>query len=147
MRLVLQKVLEASVTVGGDTVGAIGPGYLLLVGIAPEDGDDACDWLAKKVAGLRLFPGEGGKINDRTLLEAGGSALVVSQFTLLGSVEGSNRPDYTGAAPKDAAERLYLRFVERLKGQGIADVQTGRFGASMLVRSANDGPVTLLLQR
>lgn len=147
MRLVLQKVTDAAVTVDGETVGSIGQGYLLLVGVAPEDTDDACAWLAKKVAALRLFPGEGGKINDRTLLDVGGSALVVSQFTLLGSVEGSNRPEYTAAAPKELAERLYLSFVERLKEQGVNNVQTGRFGASMLVRSTNDGPVTLLLNR
>lgn len=147
MRVVLQKVIDASVTVEGETVGSIGMGYLLLVGVAPDDTDDMCAWLAKKVAALRLFPGSDGKINDRTLVEVGGAALVVSQFTLLGSVEGSNRPDYTGAAPRDLAERLYLSFVERLNEQGIGNVQTGRFGASMLVRSTNDGPVTLLIDR
>ena len=147
MKLVLQKVLDASVAVGGETVGSIGHGYLLLAGVAPDDTEDACAWLAKKVAALRLFPGEDGKINDRTLADVGGAALVVSQFTLLGSVEGSNRPDYTGAAPKERAERLYESFVGALRHEGIANVQTGRFGASMLVRSTNDGPVTLLINR
>lgn len=147
MQLVLQKVLSASVDVDGERVASIGPGYLVFVGVAAGDGDDACDWLAKKVAALRLFPGEGGKINDRTVLETGGGVLVVSQFTLLGSVEGSNRPDYTAAGPRDLAERLYRRFADMLRQQGIADVQTGRFGAAMAVTSVNDGPVTLLIRR
>lgn len=147
MQLVLQKVLSASVDVGGERVASIGPGYLVLLGVAAGDGDDACDWLAKKVVSLRLFPGEGGKINDRTVLDVGGAVLVVSQFTLLGSVEGSNRPDYTAAGPRDEAERLYLRFAERVRQEGVTDVQTGRFGASMAVASVNDGPVTLLLRR
>lgn len=154
MQLVLQKVLSASVTVDPSTgsgqipgkIASIGHGFLVLVGIAAGDGDAECDRLAKKVAALRLFPGKDGKINDRTVTQVGGGALVVSQFTLLGSVEGSNRPDYTAAAPKDEALRLYERFVARLRNEGITDVQTGRFGASMAVESVNDGPVTLLLR-
>lgn len=147
MQLVLQKVLSASVDVEGERVASIGPGYLVLLGVAAGDGDDACDWLAKKVAALRLFPGEDGTINDRTVLETGGGVLVVSQFTLLGSVEGGNRPDYTAAGPRDEAERLYVRFAEALRQQGVSDVRTGRFGASMAVASVNDGPVTLLIRR
>lgn len=155
MQLVLQKVTSASVTVdpstasglSRETVASIDGGYLILLGVAPEDTEETCSWLAGKVAALRLFPGDGGKINDRTVTDIGGSTIVVSQFTLLGSVEGSNRPDYTGAAPREQAERLYLLFVERLKEQGIQNVQTGRFGAAMAVDSVNDGPVTLLLRK
>lgn len=155
MQIVLQKVTSASVTVDGARIASIDRGYLILIGIAHGDTDAACAWLAEKVAKLRLFPGDPsagsgparGKINDRTVTDVGGSAIVVSQFTLLGSVEGSNRPDYTAAAPKDEAERLYSLFVERLKQQGIANVQTGRFGAAMAVESVNDGPVTLLIGR
>jgi len=145
MQIVLQKVTRASVSVDGEPIASIDGGYLILLGVAAGDTDDACAWLARKVATLRLFPGEDGKINDRTVTEVGGGAIVVSQFTLLGSVEGSNRPDYTGAAPRDDALRLYEQFVVRLREQGIADVQTGRFGASMAVESVNDGPVTLLI--
>lgn len=147
MKIVLQKVLSASVAVENRPVSSIGHGYLLLTGIAADDTDENVESMAKKIAALRLFPGEDGKINDRTILEVGGSALVVSQFTLFGDVEKSNRPDYTGAGPRDLAERLYLRFADLLKRQGIEDVQTGRFGASMAVQSTNDGPVTLLIGR
>lgn len=155
MQLVIQKVASASVTVdpstasrlSRETVASIDRGYLILLGVAVGDTDDACTWLAKKVASLRLFPGDDGKINDRTVIDIGGSTIVVSQFTLLGSVEGSNRPDYTAAAPREEAERLYELFVLKLREQGIADVQTGRFGAAMAVASVNDGPVTLLIRR
>lgn len=147
MQLVLQKVTEASVAVAGESIASIGPGYLLLVGVAPDDTEESCDALAQKIAALRLFPGVDGKINDRTLTDVGGAALVVSQFTLFGDVEKSNRPDYTAAGPRDLAERLYTRFAGQLREQGIADVQTGRFGASMAVQSINDGPVTLLIGR
>lgn len=154
MQLVLQKVLSASVTVDPsagsgqppERIAAIGSGFLVLVGVAAGDGEAECDRLAKKVASLRLFPGEDGKINDRTVLQAGGAVLVVSQFTLLGSVEGGSRPDYTAAAPKDDALRLYGYFVDKLRENGVADVQTGCFGAHMAVESVNDGPVTLLLR-
>lgn len=147
MQIVLQKVLSAAVTVEEKRIASIGRGYLILLGVAHGDTAEMCDWLAKKVAAVRLFPGEDGKINDKTVKEVGGGILVVSQFTLLGSVEGSNRPDYTAAGPRDLAERLYLRFVERLRAEGVRDVQTGEFGASMAVESVNDGPVTLLLRR
>lgn len=147
MRCVLQKVLRASVTVDGAPVGSIDRGYLLLVGIGAGDTDDAARWLAKKIVSLRLFPGEDGTHNDRTLLEVAGGVLVVSQFTLFGDVEGGNRPDYTAAAPRAEAERLYELFVDALRQEGVLQVATGRFGASMHVESINDGPVTLLLQR
>lgn len=146
MQVVLQKVLSASVAVDGRNVAAIGPGYLVLLGVADGDAEAACDALAAKIAGLRLFPGADGKINDRTVLDVGGSVLVVSQFTLLGSVERGNRPDYTAAAPRDRASALYDRFVAAMRSLGVPDVQTGRFGAHMAVESVNDGPVTLLLR-
>ncbi len=145
MQLVVQKVLSASVTVDGERIASVGPGFLILVGVAAGDTEAECDRLAKKVSSLRLFPGEGGKINDRTVLQVGGAVLAVSQFTLLGSVEGGSRPDYTAAAPREEAERLYGRFVEKLRENGVSDVQTGKFGAHMAVESVNDGPVTLLL--
>lgn len=132
-------------TVNGEKIASIGHGFLVLIGIAAGDTDADCDRFAKKITSLRLFPGEDGKINDRTVLQAGGAALAVSQFTLLGSVERGSRPDYTAAAPKEDALRLYDRFTARLRHEGIVDVQTGRFGAHMAVESMNDGPVTLLL--
>lgn len=147
MKIVLQKVLSASVEVDTIPVSSIGQGYLILLGIGDGDTDETVEWMAKKVAALRLFPGDDGKINDRTLKDVGGAVLAVSQFTLFGDVEHSNRPDYTGAGPRALAERLCERFVRNLREQGIADVQTGRFGASMTVRSTNDGPVTLLIGR
>jgi D-tyrosyl-tRNA(Tyr) deacylase len=145
VQIVLQKVLSASVTVDGERIASIGSGFLVLVGVAAGDTETECDRLAKKISSLRLFPGEGGKINDRTVLQVGGAVLAVSQFTLLGSVEGGSRPDYTAAAPKDEALRLYGRFIEKVRNEGISDVQTGKFGAHMAVESVNDGPVTLLL--
>ncbi len=147
MQVVLQRVSSASVSVDGNKVASIGQGYLLLVGVAAGDTESECDWLAKKISALRLFPGDDGKVNDKTVKDIGGAAIVVSQFTLLGSIEGSNRPDYTAAAPKEHAQSLYERFAQRLREEDIADVQTGRFGAHMTVESVNDGPVTLLLKR
>lgn len=146
MQIVLQKVLSASVTVDGERISSIGQGYLLLVGVAAGDTDAECERLARKIAAIRLFPGEDGRINDRTLKDVDGAALIVSQFTLLGSLEKANRPDYTAAAPRDEAERMYESFVSRLRAEGVSDVQKGRFGASMAVESINDGPVTLLLR-
>ncbi len=147
MQIVLQKVTSASVTVETQKIASIDRGYVILLGVAAGDTDEVCEWLARKVSALRLFPGEDGKINDRTVTDVGGAVIVVSQFTLLGSVEGSNRPDYTAAAPREEAERLYELFVLKLREQGVADVQTGRFGAAMAVASVNDGPVTLLIRR
>lgn len=147
MQLVLQKVSSASVTVEGRRIAAIGRGYLILLGVAAGDTDEHCAWLARKVAALRLFTAEDGTINDRTVRDVSGAALVVSQFTLLGSVEGGNRPDYTAAAPREDALRLYESFVGFLRAEGVHDVQTGMFGASMAVESVNDGPVTLLIGR
>ena len=147
MQIVLQRVAAARVTVDGEECGAIGAGYALLLGVEKGDDEAKAAWLADKILRLRLFAGEGGKINDRSVLEIGGGILVVSQFTLCGSVEGGNRPDYTAAAERGEAERLYDRFREMLRERGAATVQGGLFGAHMQLTLTNDGPVTLLLRR
>ena len=146
MRLLLQKVSSASVTVEGKTVGEIGRGYLLFVCVMRGDGAAEARTAAEKIVKLRLFEGEDGKINDRSLLDVGGSALVVSQFTLSGKTEKGNRPDYTGAAPAGEAEALYKEFLGLLGQLGVGDVQAGTFGAHMDVHLTNDGPVTLLIE-
>ncbi len=143
MRAVLQRVSRASVEVDGAIVGRIGIGWLVLVGIAKGDVDDDADRLADKVAGLRAFPDEAGKMN-RSISEAGGSLLVVSQFTLLADCRAGRRPSFTDAADPAVAERLYLRFADRLSAEGLA-VETGVFRADMKVELVNDGPVTFLL--
>jgi D-tyrosyl-tRNA(Tyr) deacylase len=158
MRLLLQKVSQASVSVDGQDIASIGKGYLLFLGIMNGDTREQAEWLCKKVAKLRLWDSSdgppdlsgivrAGTINDRSLLEVGGSVLVVSQFTLAGSTEKGNRPDYTSAARPEIAEPLYETFVASLRLAGIKDVRTGRFGAMMEVALINDGPVTLMLER
>ena len=143
MRAVLQRVERASVEVGGETVGAIGSGWLVLLGVARGDTDDETDKLADKVVALRGFEDENGKMN-LGVAEAGGGVLVVSQFTLLADTRSGRRPSFTGAAEPAEAERLYLRFVDRIKEAG-SPVATGVFRASMKVSLVNDGPVTFLL--
>lgn len=143
MRVVIQRVTRASVTVAGETVGAIGPGLLLLAGIAADDDEPAARRLARKCAELRLFLDETGRF-DRSLLDTGGEALVVSQFTLLADVRKGRRPSFTAAAPPDVAEPLVEVFADELRALGVR-VATGRFGAKMLVDSANDGPVTVIV--
>ena len=145
MRVVLQRVSSASVTVGGRPVGRIGAGVLLLVGFTPGDGEAEVEWMADKVAGLRIFPDDEGKM-DRGLADVGGDALVVSQFTLYGDARKGRRPSFIAAAPPEVAEPLYERFADRLRAGGIA-VATGEFGALMEVTLVNDGPVTLILER
>jgi D-tyrosyl-tRNA(Tyr) deacylase len=140
---VVQRVSSARVTVAGDTVGAIGPGLLVLVGIAADDDERAADKLAGKVARLRIFENEEGKF-DRSLLDSGGAALVVSQFTLLGDTTKGNRPSFGHAARPDEAHPLYERFCEDLAVLGV-QVERGSFGARMAVELVNDGPVTILL--
>lgn len=147
MRVLLQKAKEASVTVDGEVVGAIGPGYLLLLGVMGGDTSAQAQLLAEKVSKVRLWEGEDGKINDRSILDVGGSVLVVSQFTLAGRLEKGNRPDYTQAAPPEEAEKLYEYFMEKLREQGVSDVASGTFGAMMDVALVNDGPVTILIER
>jgi D-tyrosyl-tRNA(Tyr) deacylase len=147
MRIVLQRVKKASVTVSDEVVGSIGPGYLLLLCVMKGDSEVQADWLAEKVCGLRLFDSPEGKINDRSVLETGGEILVVSQFTLSGDVSKGRRPDYTAAAGPGEGERLYKYFIQKLQTLGIRKVESGRFGAEMSVTLTNDGPVTLLLER
>jgi D-tyrosyl-tRNA(Tyr) deacylase len=143
MRAVVQRVSRASVEVDGVVVGQIGPGWLVLLGVAQGDVDDDADRLAEKVVNLRAFADEHGKMN-RSVIEAGGSVLVVSQFTLLGDCRGGRRPSFTGAAEPGEAERLYLRFSQQVAAAGVA-VATGVFRAHMDVALVNDGPVTFLL--
>ena len=144
MRLLLQRVRRASVTVAGETVGEIGHGILLFVGITRGDTPADADWLAKKAAGLRIFEDDEGKMN-RSLLELGGEALVVSQFTLYADCRKGRRPGFDAAGDPAEAEKLYEYFVGRMKTEGVAKVATGRFGADMLVSLENDGPATFLL--
>lgn len=147
MKIVLQKVSSASVSVERELVGAIDSGYLLLVGVQAGDTEKEATWLAQKIANVRLFPGENGKINDQNIIQVGGGVLVVSQFTLLGSLKGGNRPEYTAAATPAEAAALIEFFAERLASEGVPLVERGRFGAHMTVTLVNDGPVTLLLER
>ena len=141
----LQRVSRARVTVEGRTTGEIGRGVLLLAGFTEGDGDEAVAWMAEKVAGLRIFADAGGKMN-RSVLEAGGAALVVSQFTLYGDARKGRRPSFAAAASPETAIPLYERFVDRLRAAGLP-VATGEFGAMMEVELVNDGPVTLILER
>jgi len=145
MRVVLQRVRRASVTIDGCVTGAVGPGYCLLVGFEHDDTDREVDWMADKIAGLRLFADEAGKMN-RSLEEVGGEILVVSQFTLYGDVQKGRRPSFIRAARPDVAIPLYEQFVQALRTRGIT-VATGEFGAMMDVEIHNDGPVTLVLER
>jgi len=143
MRAVVQRVLSASVTVDQEVVGRIGPGLLILLGVGTDDHRSDGVWLAEKVAGLRIFPDDEGKMN-RSVIEAGGAALVVSQFTLFGDCRKGKRPSFVQAAPPEPANRLYQDFMAELRGYGLA-VESGTFQAHMHVESINDGPITLLL--
>jgi D-aminoacyl-tRNA deacylase len=145
MRVVLQRVSRASVTIDGRTAGAIERGFGLLVGFTHGDTDATVDWMAEKVAGLRLFSDADGKMN-LGLDEVGGAVLVVSQFTLYGDAAKGRRPSFVDAARPEQAIPLYQRFVAALRGRGL-EVATGEFGADMLVEIHNDGPVTLILER
>ena len=144
MRAVIQRVREASVTVGGEVVGQVGHGLLILLGVAPGDGPEQVAWLANKLAGLRIFEDDDGKMN-LSLLDVGGEALVVSQFTLFGDTRKGRRPSFVGAAPPEHAEPTYEAFCDALSGLGVAQVARGRFGAHMHVALLNDGPVTLVV--
>ena len=143
MRAVLQRVTRASVEVEGRIVGRIDRGWLVLLGVAKGDVDADADRLAEKVACLRAFEDDAGK-RDLSVAEVGGSVLVVSQFTLLGDCRTGRRPSFTGAADPAEAERLYLRFAEKVRGLGLP-VEMGTFRADMKVELLNDGPITLLL--
>lgn len=144
MRIVLQRVSRARVTVADEPVGSIGPGFLLLVGVTHTDNEANAAWLAAKIAGLRVFEDEDGKMN-RSLLDVGGDVLAVSQFTLHGDTRKGRRPSFVRAARPEHAESLFDRFVNLLREQGLT-VATGRFGAMMEVELVNDGPVTLILE-
>ena len=144
MRALLQRVLSASVSVGGETVGAIGPGYLILLGVREGDTEAEAAFLARKTAELRIFEDEAGKMN-RSLLDAGGEALVVSQFTLCADCRKGRRPSCVAAMRPPESEALYLRYAALLEKAGIRRVEHGVFGAEMLVSLENDGPVTILL--
>jgi D-aminoacyl-tRNA deacylase len=145
MRVLLQRVKQAKVTVDGRTIGAIQQGFVALVGVTHDDGRERADWLAAKTAGLRVFNDDEGKMN-RSLADVGGAVLVVSQFTLYGDARKGRRPSFTGAALPEQAEPLITYFADQLRGHNIP-VATGAFGADMLVEIHNDGPVTLLLER
>jgi D-aminoacyl-tRNA deacylase len=146
LRIVLQRVKEASVTVSGEKISGIGQGLLLLVGVASGDAEPEADWLAEKIVGLRIMADEDGKMN-RSVKDTGGAVLAVSQFTLLADTRKGKRPSFIGAAPPNEAARLFDHFCERLRSAGVAEVETGRFGAMMDVHLRNDGPVTFVLER
>ena len=143
MRALLQRTTGAEVRIDGEVVGAIGAGLVVLLGVGPEDDDATADDLARKSAELRIFRDADGR-TDRSLLDVGGAALVVSQFTLYADTRRGRRPGFTRAAPPELAERLYLRFADSLRGVGVT-VATGRFGAEMAVSLVNDGPFTIWL--
>jgi len=145
MRVVLQRVSSASVTVAGDVVGAIGHGFLLLVGFTSGEGEGQGMWMADKVVGLRVFPDDEGRMN-RDLRDVGGAALVVSQFTLYADARKGRRPSFVGAAPPEQAQPLYDHFATAFRERGIP-TETGVFGALMDVTLVNDGPVTPILER
>jgi D-aminoacyl-tRNA deacylase len=143
VRALVQRVTEAQVSVAGDVVGRCGHGFLVLLGIARGDGDAQARRLAERIARLRVFEDDQGRF-DRSLVDVGGDALVVSQFTLIADTAKGNRPSFTSAAPPEAAEPLYLAFADALRVEGVA-VATGMFGARMQVSLVNDGPVTIVL--
>ena len=145
MRALLQRVSEASVTVDGRIVGQIGRGFCILLGVTHSDTNKEADWLAYKVAGIRLFEDDAGKLN-LGLNEIDGELLVVSQFTLYGNARKGRRPSFIGAARPEQSEPLYEYFVDQLRNAGFT-VQTGIFGANMQVNIQNDGPITLMLER
>ena len=145
MRVVLQRVNHAAVSIDGEMVGQIKKGYLLLVGLAPDDNDDQLDWMVHKIVNLRVFEDENGKLN-RALADVAGEILSISQFTLYADVKHGNRPGFSKAAKPEIAEPLYDRFNEKLRAAGV-HVETGRFGADMKVELENDGPVTIIYEK
>ncbi|HEY1480950.1 MAG TPA: D-aminoacyl-tRNA deacylase [Gaiellales bacterium] len=145
MRALVQRTTGARVRVDGAVVGSIELGLVILFGVARDDAPAAVERLAERVARLRVFPDAEGRF-DRSLLDVGGGALVVSQFTLYGDTSKGNRPSMSSAAPPELAEPIYEAFCEALGGAGVTRVERGRFGAAMAVELVNDGPVTLLLE-
>ncbi len=144
MRVLLQRVSYGAVRVDGDVVGSIDHGFVILAGVGHADGEDQAAWLARKIAGLRVFEDDDGKFN-RSLLDVGGGCLVVSQFTLFADARKGRRPSFTHAAPPEKAEPLIARFATLLRQAGVARVEMGQFGARMQVEIHNDGPVTIWL--
>lgn len=144
MRAVIQRVTSASVTIGGEVKSAIGPGLMILLGVGHDDTPEDIDWLVKKIAGLRIFNDDAGVMN-RSVVEIGGDALVVSQFTLMASTKKGNRPSYIGAAGHELAIPLYDKFCAALSAAIGRPVGTGEFGADMKVALVNDGPVTICI--
>jgi len=144
MKAVIQRVTRASVTVDNEVTGSIHEGFLVLLGVAQGDTKAEAELLAGKIARLRVFRDEAGKMN-LSLLDTGGSALVISQFTLCADIKKGNRPAFTPAAPPEEANALYEYFCGCLRGEGVQNVQTGVFGAEMHVALLNHGPVTILM--
>lgn len=144
MRIVIQRVSHASVTINGEIKSEIGKGYLILIGIGEDDGREDADWLVKKVVGLRVFDDENGVMN-RSIIEVGGDILVVSQFTLMASYKKGNRPSWIRAARHEISVPLYEYFCDRLGQETGKKIGTGEFGADMKVALTNDGPVTICM--
>jgi len=145
MRALLQRVRSGRVSVGERSLAEIGMGLVILLGVSPQDSEEEARWLVEKIANLRIFEDEQGKLN-LSLREVGGSAIVVSQFTLYADTRKGRRPSFTDAAPPEIARPLVDRFADLLRAQGVP-TQTGEFGAHMLVEIENDGPVTILIER
>ena len=145
MRVLLQRAAAGSVTIAGECVGEIGQGLVLLIGVTHTDTPEDVDYLVKKCANLRIFEDENGKMN-RSLLDINGEVLAISQFTLYGDCVKGRRPGFDAAAEPVMAEKLYDLFVEKMKQEGVKKVDTGRFGADMMVSIRNDGPVTFMLE-
>ena len=146
MRTVIQRVCRAAVSVDGQVIGSIDEGFMVLIGVGPNDTEAEAKWLADKIAVMRVFADENDKFN-RSVMDIGGGVLVVSQFTLYADAVGGRRPSFVKAAPPHIAEPLIQRFVEFLRSAGVKRVETGQFGARMLVEIHNDGTVTILLDR
>lgn len=144
MKAVIQRVAFANVKVDGNTVGEIEKGFMVLLGVVEGDTTKEADWVAKKIAGMRIFEDENGKMN-LSLLETGGACLVISQFTLCADCKKGNRPSFINSAKPDEANKLYEYFIEKLKENGVKKVEKGIFGADMKVSLLNDGPVTIVL--
>lgn len=145
MRVVLQRVSRASVSVDSRVIGTVGRGFLVLVGFRPGDGQEQVDWMAEKIAGLRVFPDDAGKMN-RDLAAVEGAVLVVSQFTLYGDASRGRRPSFVQAAQPEEALPLYESFLKALRSRNVK-VEAGGFGATMMVDLVNDGPVTLIFEK
>jgi len=145
LRVVIQRVAQGKVTVEGNTVAEIGHGVVILVGVGPDDGEEQARYSSEKIANLRIFEDEAGKMN-LSLLDVGGKAIVVSQFTLYADTRKGRRPSFVSAAPPEIAEPLVERFAALLESQGVP-TQTGQFGAKMVVEIINDGPVTIWMER